>query len=235
MKRIVNIIMTLALVIVVASCKKDTKPNYQYMPNMYEPVGYETYGEYEVFPGKQEAMLPVAGTVPRGWQPYDYADTTEDLNRAKEELKNPLPYTEENLAAGKALYTVYCAVCHGDKGDGNGILMQREKILGIPSYAAEGRVITQGGIYHVQMYGLNTMGSYASQTNEEERWQIAHHVMNLKAALEGTLIVDPAAIVEEAIEVTDVVAESLENTVEQVTEAVPHIDNDGAGQGEGEH
>jgi hypothetical protein len=29
------------------------------------------------------------------------------------------------------------------------------------------------------------MGSYASQTNELERWQITQHVMNLKAALLG--------------------------------------------------
>ena len=34
-------------------------------------------------------------------------------------------------------------------------------------------------------YGLNTMGSYAAQTSEEERWQIAHHVMKLKDALDG--------------------------------------------------
>jgi hypothetical protein len=29
------------------------------------------------------------------------------------------------------------------------------------------------------------MGSHASQTNELERWQIAQHVLNLKAALKG--------------------------------------------------
>ena len=64
-------------------------------------------------------------------------------------------------------------------------MAQREKFLGIPSYADPGRDITMGGIYHVEMYGLNAMGSYASQTNEKERWQIAMHVMNLKAALNG--------------------------------------------------
>ena len=106
-------------------------------------------------------------------------------------MKNPLEVTQKNLDAGKELYTIYCAVCHGDKGDGNGILMQREKILGIPSYAAPGRLITPGGVYHVQMYGLNSMGSYASQTNELERWQITQHVMNLKATLEGTPLLVP--------------------------------------------
>ena len=33
------------------------------------------------------------------------------------------------------------------------------------------------------------MGSYASQTNETERWEIVQHVMNLKASLEGHLLV----------------------------------------------
>ena len=35
------------------------------------------------------------------------------------------------------------------------------------------------------------MGSYASQTNELERWQITHHVMNLKRALNGEPLAQP--------------------------------------------
>lgn len=136
-------------------------------------------------------MLPAEGTIPRGWQPYEYPNTTDGLNLAKAELKNPLPVTEASLANGKKLYDIYCAVCHGVKGDGQGILVQREKILGIPSYADPGRLITEGGIYHVQMFGLNAMGSYASQTNETERWEIVQHVMNLKASLEGTPLLVP--------------------------------------------
>ncbi|MEL6811980.1 MAG: cytochrome c [Bacteroidota bacterium] len=202
MRNLLNIGLVLVASLAMVSCFDTDKPNYQYMPNMYEPVGYETYGEYEVFPGEMEAMLPAEGSIPRGWQPYDYPDTTEGLNLAKAELKNPIPVTEESLEKGKELYDIYCAVCHGVKGDGQGILMQREKILGVPSYDAEGRVITEGGVYHVQMYGLNSMGSYASQTNELERWQITQHVMNLKATLEGTPLLTPQAetVVEAAAE-----------------------------------
>ena len=69
------------------SCFDSAKPNYQYMPNMYRPVGYETYGAYDVFPSGQEAMLPVDGTIPRGWEPYDYPNTTEGLNDAKDILE----------------------------------------------------------------------------------------------------------------------------------------------------
>ncbi|HAV53654.1 MAG TPA: cytochrome C, partial [Aequorivita sp.] len=44
------------------SCFNDKKPNYQYFPNMYEPVSYETYGAYPVFPDEQEAMVPPDNT-----------------------------------------------------------------------------------------------------------------------------------------------------------------------------
>ena len=170
---------------VVMSCADSDEPNYQYMPDMYKPIGYEAYGEYDIFVNGQEAKLPVEGTIPRGWMPYDYENTPEGMANAKANLNNPLPYTEDNLNEGKQLYTIYCAVCHGDNGDGKGILAEREKILGIPSYDDAGRAITEGSVYHVVYYGLNSMGSYAAQTSEEERWKITHYVMNLKNELEG--------------------------------------------------
>ncbi|WP_083961714.1 c-type cytochrome [Salinimicrobium terrae] len=170
----------------VVSCVENSKPNYQYMPNMHETVSYEPYGAYDVFVDEQEAKLPVEGTVSRGWRPFPYEHSPEGFAAAKTELTNPLPYTEETLAAGKALYTIYCALCHGDSGDGKGILVEREKILGIPSYDDVGRAITEGSVYYVQYYGLNAMGSYASQTSIEERWAITHYVMTLKDELEGS-------------------------------------------------
>lgn len=173
------------LSVTVFSCADNSKPNYQYMPNMYEAVPYEPYGAYDVFANEQEAKLPVEGTIPRGWKPYDFENSQEGYAAAKASLENPLPYTEDNLNKGEALYTIYCAVCHGDKGDGKGVLVQREKILGIPSYDDSGRAITEGSVYHVMYYGLNAMGSYASQTSIEERWQIDHYVMKLKNDLEG--------------------------------------------------
>ncbi|MBK5212132.1 MAG: c-type cytochrome [Flavobacteriaceae bacterium] len=185
MKTFINIVIAIVASVSMVSCFNNNKPNYQYFPNMYAPVGYEAYGDYEIFPNQQEAMTPPEHTVPRGFTPYEYENSTAGLVLAKAELMNPYPVTEENLTVGNQLFTIYCAVCHGIKGDGKGILVTREKFLGIPSYADPGRVIVMGGIYHVETYGLNAMGSYASQTNEKERWQIAMHVMDLKAALKG--------------------------------------------------
>jgi len=163
------------------SCFDPAKPNYQYFPNMYEPVGYETYQETEAFANGIEAQLPVEGSISRGWVPYEYADSNEGYEAAKANLNSPIAFSEKNLANGKELYGIYCAVCHGKKGDGQGILMTREKFLGVPSYA--NREITPGSIYHVLMYGRNAMGSHAGQVNATERWQIAQHVMQLRAEL----------------------------------------------------
>ena len=162
-------------------CYDSSQPNYQYFPNMYEPVGYETYADSDAFANGIEAQVPVEGTVARGWEPYDYLDTNEGYEDAKVNLISPLEITKENSANGKELYTIYCAVCHGSKGDGQGILMKREVYLGVPSYAD--REITPGSIYHVLMYGKNAMGSHAGQVNELERWQISQHVMELRNKL----------------------------------------------------
>ena len=105
------------------------------------------------------------------------------LGLAKKELNNPYSFNDEDMLKAKELYNIYCGVCHGSKGAGQGILVKREKILGIPSYADPGRAITTGSTYHVIYYGRNTMGSYANQLNEKERWMVTSYVMKLKSDL----------------------------------------------------
>jgi mono/diheme cytochrome c family protein len=185
MKGLLKIILVVILMIAIVSCKKDSRPNYQFMPNMYEPVGYETYGEYDVFPGQQSAMLPVEGTIARGYSLFDYGSSNDEFLRAKAEVMSPLDSTQVDLNRGKELYDIYCGICHGNKGDGQGNLVKREKILGIPSYDDVGRAINEGSTYHTIYYGKNAMGSYANQLNEEERWQVVAYVLKLKSDLEN--------------------------------------------------
>ena len=175
------LVLIFGVLISVFSCSDPSKPNYQYFPNMYEPIGYETYADSKAFTNGIEAQIPVDNTVARGWAPYDYPDSNEGYEMAKISLKSPIQMNDENLSNGVELYGIYCAVCHGKKGDGQGILMTREKFLGIPSY--KDREITPGSIYHVLMYGKNAMGSHAGQVNSKERWQIAQHVIMLRSKL----------------------------------------------------
>ena len=201
MKIALKHIVVIVLLVSFVSCQKTSRPIYEYMPKMYEPVGYEAYQESDAFANGIEAQLPAEGSIPRGdFMPYEIDNTNEGYDLAKATLKNPLadpiPLDEvsttaidsdvprADYAVGGPLYTIYCGICHGAKGDGNGKLVQREKILGVPSYGDAGRAITTGSIYHVIYYGKNTMGSYANQLNENERWQVVAYVEKLKADLE---------------------------------------------------
>ena len=153
------------------------------MPNMYEPVSYETYSTNNIYDNGMASRLPVDGTIARGHEfPYDYPNTIAGYEAAKANLINPLELAVIDSKKGKALYDIYCASCHGSKGEGQGELVKREKFLGVPSY--NDRDITSGSIYHVIYYGKNAMGSHKNQLREEERWQVAAYVMKLKADLE---------------------------------------------------
>ena len=179
MKTVLKLSLLVGISVSMASCFDKSSPNYQYMPNMYESVAYETYSEHEVFGATgQQAQLPAEGSVKRGFVPYDIPNTNEGYEASKANV-NPLATEEKDMVKAKALYDVYCGVCHGEKGDGKGILVQKEKYLGVPHFAD--RAVTEGSVYHVQTYGLNAMGSYANQLSQKERWMIASYVMQLKA------------------------------------------------------
>ena len=186
MKYIINIILSLVLLINLSSCKEDkTTRNVEYMAStdMYKSVPYQTYGESPNFKNGMSSQLPVKGTIARGNVPYDYPDTNEGYELAKSKSKSPIEVNEENTKKGEYLFGIYCVSCHGPKGDGQGVLVQREKFLGVPNY--KDRQITEGSIYHVIMYGRNMMGSHASQLKYNERWQIVQYVQKLKKSLDS--------------------------------------------------
>lgn len=182
MKSIYKKTLLVGITILVSSCHDNSKPNYQYMPNMYEPVSYSTYSESSAFKNGKEGQLPVDGTINRGFVPYGYENSTAGYDLAKLNSKSPLvAISEKEEAKSKALYEIYCAICHGNEGNGKGKLVTQGKILGVPSY--KDRVINEGSIYHVMTYGLNSMGSYSNQVNQHERWLIASYVVTLKSKL----------------------------------------------------
>ncbi|WP_185859947.1 c-type cytochrome [Blattabacterium cuenoti] len=191
----------LFLFMILNSCWFDkSKPNRVYMPDMYYSDAYEPYSDpypnYKktlkkiriplFIKGKTSSLLPVKGTIPRnsyGFNFYQLDDTQEGYNLSKKILKSPLKKSNKEelnkiIEDGKNIYKINCSICHGENGDGQGILVKKEKILGIPSY--KDRDITIGSIYHVITYGKNNMSSYASQLNETDRWKVSEYVMILK-------------------------------------------------------
>ena len=187
MKSLLKIAFVFGSLVSLSSCKDDLKPNYQYMPNMYESVAYETYSESDAFNSPtgekgKEGQLPAEGSIKRGFVPYEYPNTPEALVAVKAaNLKSPLDPAKMDMKKAEELFNIYCAICHGTAGDGKGKLVKQEKFLGVPSY--KDREINEGSIFHVQTYGLNSMGSHANQLSQEERWMVSAYVMQLKSKL----------------------------------------------------
>jgi mono/diheme cytochrome c family protein len=186
MKSLFRTAFVLGIIVSLSSCKNDSKPNYQYMPNMYESVAYETYSESDAFNSPtglkgKEGQLPPVGSIKRGYVPYEIPNTTEGYNFSKTIVKSPLDSTAVDMKKAGELFDIYCAICHGTAGDGQGKLVKQQKFLGVPNY--KDRQVSIGSIYHVETYGLNSMGSYANQLSQKERWMIAAYVLDLKSKL----------------------------------------------------
>jgi mono/diheme cytochrome c family protein len=180
MKKVYTLAVLMGLSSLLFSCQDKLKPNYQFFPNMYESVGYETYSESDAFKNGKEGQLPAQGSIKRGFVPYELPNNAAGYEASKGNV-SPLEASAENIVKGEELFNIYCISCHGQKGDGKGKLVEREKFLGVPSYAD--RQITIGSVFHVETYGMNAMGSHANQLSKKERWQVAEYVMKLKSEL----------------------------------------------------
>ena len=192
MKKLSNLIFAAFLgsgMIAFQSCTSDPlSPGLEYMPDMYRGTAYEAYGE-SPFSDAGSSLKPVTGTIPRFndetlpyHETYAYPNTNEGYEAAGLGLMNPYAATELILEKGKQVYTNFCVHCHGEKGDGNGTLVQRDKFAGVPSYySATLKDLPEGKMYHTIYYGKNMMGSHASQINYAERWAVIRYVQKLRA------------------------------------------------------
>ncbi|MFI5451053.1 c-type cytochrome [Pedobacter sp. UC225_61] len=181
--------IVLASVAMLSACRDKRSTGLEYARNMYDPIAYNQDQPNKNFANGATAQTPPANTDPIGFVRYEYANTKEGYE-ASAALVNPLPLTEKNLVEGKHFFTVFCAPCHGDKGDGQGHIVKLDKgISGVPAYHGADAVSSRGGlmkdmpagkIYHTIMYGLNAMGSHASQLTPTERWKVVMYVQQLQ-------------------------------------------------------
>ena len=117
----------------------------------------------------ERPMTPPLGSLP--------VNGPQILSRmqARDSLTNPLRVTPEALDAGERLYGIYCGMCHGGTGAGDG--MVAEYFRRVPDLNASYiQGYTDGSIYSIlRLRGFN-MPSYADALSVEERWALVHYV-----------------------------------------------------------
>jgi mono/diheme cytochrome c family protein len=167
--------------------KKDSNsPGVEFMPDMYRSPSLEYYSTHTIDGDTADnAMLPVKGTVARGFIPYAYENTPQGYEAAGLNLKNPLTAKsrEEYEKEGEVIYGKFCIHCHGATGAGDGKV--GGKLPGPPpAYNGTLKNLPEGKIFHSITYGKGSMGSHASQLTQEERWKLVYFVQKLQGPKE---------------------------------------------------
>ena len=92
----------------------------------------------------------------------------------------PVPVTQELLERGRERFEIYCSVCHGRTGEGNGMIVQRGFPVP-PSYHIDRlRQAPVGHFFDVMTQGYGIMYSYAERVKPEDRWAIAAYIRALQ-------------------------------------------------------
>jgi mono/diheme cytochrome c family protein len=179
-------VIAIAASVIITSCKDKRSPGWEYAPNMYEHLAYDPDQMNPNFKDGKTAQLPPAGTIPVGFTRFDYPNTKDGYEKASVEVKSPIPQTPDNFKEGETLFISFCSPCHGLQGQGNGLVV-KHGYPAPPSYSkgqsSRGgamKDLTDGKIYHTITYGLNAMGSYASQLSPEERWKVVMYIHHLQ-------------------------------------------------------
>ncbi len=136
--------------------------------------------------GKQQtgdgtnAQLGVAPQVDRASQ---YPDDVSEF---------PLPVTQELINRGEERYRVFCIVCHGPNGAGDGMIVRRGYTKPTSYHTDELRAAPVGHFYDVITNGWGRMSGYAAQVPVADRWAIVAYIRTLQASQDPN-IVNPGA------------------------------------------
>jgi mono/diheme cytochrome c family protein len=146
---------------------------------MHNQPKHEPLESSSFFKDGASARPLVAGTIPRGSLHTNEA-MFEGLTGTNLVTEITLKVTAQLLQRGRERFEIYCSVCHGLTGEGDGMIVQRG-FPRPPSFQSERlREVPVGHIYRVITYGYGVMFPYAVRVAPEDRWAIAAYIRALQ-------------------------------------------------------
>lgn len=171
-------------------------------PDMDDQDKIKTQKPSTFFADSLGSRKPVAGTVPRGFEQsgvthgfgndYSFGNTTSYLDTGKmgdaygDGMPSELGLTDANRAGflrhGKERYMISCMPCHGEAGDGKGIVA----VIGIPAVPSLMNFpkpnYPDGKMYETINMGKGLMSGYGYNIPVNDRWAIVAYVRALQTA-----------------------------------------------------
>jgi mono/diheme cytochrome c family protein len=171
--------------------------------DMQDQPRYKYYKESAFFKDKRASRDIPEGTVPRGQLNENKAfytgkidnpnlsapvATTTDAsgNTLVTSFPNdidefPVPVTKELIDRGQERFNIYCIVCHGPTGNGDGMVVRRG-FPKPPTYHDDRlRNAPVGHFFDVITNGWGKMNSYSYQVPPADRWAIVAYIRALQA------------------------------------------------------
>ena len=191
-----RVLLLLLCVVALAGCRRDMQDQPKAKP----------YRSSAFFKDGLSSRPPVEGTVPRGWLRADKelytgkktstssattqpgaapatpgAEASQVASAYPDDVdKFPFPITQDILNRGQERFAIFCSVCHGMTGEGDGMIARRG-FRKPPSYHEQRlRDAPVGHFYDVMTNGWGAMPSYAVQIPVEDRWAIIAYVRALQ-------------------------------------------------------
>jgi mono/diheme cytochrome c family protein len=163
------VLASLALTLLLAGCGR----------NMVDQPRLDALQGSPFFADGMGSRPPVPGTVSRGVGGIDPVFFTGQ-GPAGFVTELPVELTVALLQRGQERYDIYCAVCHGYTGEGDGMIVSRG--FPVPTSFQDPRLLDApvGYFFGAMTDGFGRMFPYASRIPAEDRWAIAGYVKALQ-------------------------------------------------------
>lgn len=180
MKRLLYIAGAVSAVSLITGCNAGPNTtNIELVQNMMDQQSIKSQDWDPAQGDKVQMRTPPDGSVARGVPPYAFQN---DPGGAEKQT-NPLGgnRSPEVLTLGRKTYDIYCGVCHGAGGRGDGPVAEKMAVKPRNLINDEAKAFSDGRIYHAITAGRGVMGSYASQITEaDRRWAVVNYLRTLQ-------------------------------------------------------
>ncbi|MEQ1826785.1 MAG: cytochrome c [Pirellula sp.] len=178
---------------------KSRSPRIHFFLDMDKQAKFKPQSSHPWYLDGRAMRLPLEGTMASGRLKHDqhyclgYFTNDGTTGSPVKEFATSLPSQLQGnldilIARGRERYGIYCTVCHGEFGAGDGPVNQRAIELKETKWVPTTNLMTQmvrdradGQLFQAITDGVRNMPSYGAQCSTRDRWAIVAYVRHMQS------------------------------------------------------